>query len=257
MTHIGTENLLGSHQYDEFFAIDFDRVLGNTPELYNLFLEVLKASGNLSTIAALENAYQDSVESGTSFSVTSFIQQQNMIDEDVLEMLGDDFVIKAEQLRQTLSMEGAHEFIEHLRQEGIPHGILSYGDKSWQEMKIQASGFGDVPRMIIEHKQKARQAAEWFDGQKFHIPRQLTVGRQLLAVSRVVVIDDKQVAFEGMPANMQGYLVNPNDHKTKLSEGLENGNNLPVGVVAVSSLRNVIYAEMAINRSLGDEVVLT
>ncbi len=256
MTHRDAENPLGSHKSDEFFAIDFDRVLGNTPELYNLFLEVLKESGNLHTVVALENAYQHAVESGTSFSVTSFIHQQNMIDEDVLAMLGDDFVTKAEHLQDTLSMEGAHEFIEHLRQEGIPHGILSYGDKSWQEMKIQASGFGDVPRMIIDHKQKARQAAEWFDGQKFHIPRQLTVGRQLLAVSRVVVIDDKQVAFEDMPVNMQGYLVNPDVHTAKLVEGSEE-KKLPIGVTAVSSLRNVIYAEMAMSRSLGDEVVLT
>lgn len=256
MTHRGPENLLELHQPDEFFAIDFDRVLGNTPELYNLFLEVLKESGNLNTVVALENAYQHAVESGVSFSVTSFIHQQNMIDEDILAMLGDDFVTKAEYLKDTLAMEGAHEFIEYLRQEGISHGILSYGDKSWQEMKIQASGFGDVPRMIIDHKQKARQAAEWFDGQKFHIPRQLTVGRQLLAVSRVVVIDDKQVAFEDMPVNMQGYLVNPNIHTTKFAEDLEE-KRLPLGVVAVSSLRNVIYAEKAMRRSLGDEVVLT
>lgn len=245
-------------QVDDYFLLDFDRVLGNTPNLFELLLETARESGSEEIADQLKQAYGEATTNTSSLSVARFLQE-NSDNPDLLDEIKEDFLKNAWEGYSDLTMPGTGDFIDYLSRKGVPYGILSFGDPKWQEMKIAAAGLDNIPQMIVDTKHKAKVAAEWFDGSDFIIPRQLTpssVGNIALKAEHVVVVDDKLDAFKDMGVQMRGYLVNPN---TSLPQEVEKVTSLNLGerLVATQNLTGVIAVEESFRRLFGRQTILT
>jgi hypothetical protein len=95
-----------------------------------------------------------------------------------------------------------------LERDSIPFGIVSYGDTDWQTIKIKASGVENIPALITDHTRKAEVIATWQRPDKtFLLPEELSTD-QTFARS-IVLLDDKAIAFTGLPIQARGYWVQP------------------------------------------------
>ncbi len=148
---------------DTFVVLDFDRTLGDTDKLF-------AALGNL-------------------------LGGRDTVDWQVVKRefvaLGDttDFL-----------MPGARELLAYLRQMAIGHGILTYGGREWQEMKLAAARLSDMPT-IITSEAKGPLLKRWQqpDG-RYALPPEFAMVEYREA-QHIIFVDDKPTSFDGAPTS--------------------------------------------------------
>lgn len=219
---------------DTFYAIDFDRCLGDVDKSFNLLVGILEESD----IASAENLkkLRYKVEStGGSFSPYRFLKQFS--NTEWLEIKK-----RYLELAKVVSIveDDAHYLIDYLKDTKKPFCIMSYGDEEWQMLKIEASGFGDSPILIVDSPEKARIIKSWQQsGGEFDIPKECFSDLKPRVTREVVLIDDKAISFGGLPVGARGYWVNDGSKSTP-NQGFE----LPEGVISVDSLHGIVASEM-------------
>ncbi len=190
---------------DDFFVVDFDRCVGNVDASFELLKTVLDKLRVFKS-KDLQKARVQAESKNMSFDAIDYIMRlKPNID---LDLIKNTYMEMAKPIRSTLLEDGADEFIEYLRS-NKKFCIMSYGNECWQSLKIRAVGLFDVPVVLVKNKRKGSHIASWLNemSEKFDIPGSCFndgVGR---VASNVVLVDDKAVAFEGLPSNATGYLV--------------------------------------------------
>lgn len=189
----------------EFWAIDFDRCIGNVPTIYSLFERLITSTFPDFDIPALESTRFELESAGGSFDMLSYVKQHTT-NEVADERVFHAFLTEAAQVRDSLLMPGVHELLRYLEQRSLPYGIVSFGHTDWQTLKITATGLGDVPRLILDQSRKGEVIATWQGSDGFVIPAALSGGSTLVSES-IVLVDDKAVSFTGLPERARGYWV--------------------------------------------------
>lgn len=222
-----------------FWAIDFDRCIGNVDELYGL-LEAVMAEIAPLDIGQLESARKEVELSGGSFDVLGYLRDITKIDQATYEQVLRTFLERARSMRQQLLEPGAEALFAYFEECNVPYAIVSYGNPIWQRLKIQAVGYGALPICITNYPEKGRLVAGWYDdfSGRFTIPSDIT-GSNALIVNNVVLVDDKAKAFDGLPLAARGYWVKPLSGELL---GSQQG-SIPEQVISVRGLGAIIEAE--------------
>lgn len=189
-----------------FYVIDFDRCLGDVDVNFNL---LKKTVHELSIIddTSFQLARDKAEASGISFSVFEYIKRTNPnVNLDAIETA---FIKSASKTPEGLLLPGAIELIKFLQRTNRDFCIMSCGDERWQRAKIVASGLGNLKRVIVTNPKKGEYISEWLNSKnsKFTIPAKLFYDDKSKQADEVVLVDDKAIAFEGLPVGTRGYLV--------------------------------------------------
>lgn len=189
-----------------FFAIDFDRCLTKGETFALLYMEVLDELGVIAYVDI--NAVKEDAESrGESFLMLTYLRDNGLFDVHTEEQVAQIFQERAQEKRYRFVADDADVLFDYLRKEKVPHAIISYGENSWQELKIKAAGLEDVPHQIVSHPRKSDELRSWLKGDSYRLPR--IFGDEL--VDEIVLIDDKAVAFDDLPPRVRGYWMRAKD----------------------------------------------
>lgn len=219
----------------EFWAIDFDRCIGNVDTIYRLFERIAKSVIPTFDVSAMESARFELESAGGSFDMLAHVRQYAS-DESVYQAVVEVFLREAAEVRDNLLNTGVRELMEYLEQRSAPYGIVSFGHIDWQTLKIIAVGLGDVPRLIVDNHHKGEVIAGWRQGDGFALPADLSGSDELVSTS-IILVDDKAVSFIGLPADARGYWARP----AELLPSQQG--DIPNQVVSVKGLEGVIVAE--------------
>lgn len=191
---------------DDFFVVDFDRCVGNVDASFELLKFVIDKLSIFDS-AALQKARSEAEACNISFDAIEHIKKLNP-GADVASIKAM-YIEMAKPIRGSLLECGADEFINYLRSNNKHFCIMSYGNECWQKLKIEAVGLSDVPTVLVKNKRKGHHIANWFNemSENFDIPGSCFMDGIGRITSNVVLVDDKAVAFEGLPSRATGYLV--------------------------------------------------
>lgn len=219
----------------EFWAIDFDRCIGNVDALYGVFERLISEATDAVDVADLEEARAQVELAGGSFDVLAYVKQY-IHDDAQYQALLQAYTQATEEVRSAFINPGTLELFAYLESRSLPYGIVSYGHEEWQRLKIAAAGLADLPCLILDHPQKGAVIASWQTSDGFIVPEKLTT-TQGLTCERIVLVDDKAVSFSGLPDGARGYWV-------RLADLIPSQmGTVPVSVTAVTSLFEVVTTE--------------
>ncbi len=191
---------------DTFFALDFDRCLGDYEASIRLTREVVD---ELSVIEgrAFQLSHDETAAKRVTFHAMDYIRE-NDPNADIA-IIQDTFLERARMAPGSLLEPGAYEFMDFLRTTGHSHCIISFGDKGWQTTKINAAGLGDIVKVIVSNEFKSKYISEWFDENTGHfiVPGECFHDGKSKEAREIVLIDDKLKAFDGMHPKARGYLL--------------------------------------------------
>ncbi|MFZ1360856.1 MAG: hypothetical protein WAS27_02430 [Candidatus Saccharimonadales bacterium] len=217
---------------DTLYIIDFDRTLADSDKLLQVFIEITNHYITL-PLAQIEKIDADIKAKGDSFDTAMFVRDALAAQARVGEWdkLQQQFIHESRSLNMLLP--GASELLSFMWERRKRYGILTYGNPLWQHLKLSASGFNRVNRIVTTNKHKGVLIASWQqDDGRFVLPSEFGGG----VVDTIVLIDDKAASFEGFPSEPSlGYQVL--DYATALPAQL---GNVPRNVTHVSSLQEVI-----------------
>lgn len=194
---------------DHFFILDFDRTLGNTTALYQLFQRILESVIDIAAVRQLDSARHSVEDRGGSFDSAYYVR-------DILARAGkadswstivDEFIRCASENDSYLE-PSARYLLEYLDTWQCSYGIVTYGGEAWQRLKIQAVGMGDIPSVVTQTQEKGKLIRSWIgnDG-RFIIPGDLNRDGRTRVVSAVTLIDDNQLNFVDLPDVVSGYYI--------------------------------------------------
>lgn len=216
-----------------FYALDFDRCLGDVEALSAFFNQIV-VSMEFVEPDALFAARRSVERSGGSFDVVQFLQDEIG---DVATQLAIERFCQAP-TNESFLLPGAAELLAFLTKANLPHGIVTFGGERWQHAKLRRCGLEDVPTMVLDTPQKAKMIRSWYDDslQCFVLPADFAKLRS----NKVVLIDDKAMAFDGIDeqSRMRGYFVQSNRPPLLSQEG-----SVPPSVRTVQSLHEIVNYE--------------
>ena len=217
-----------------FFAIDFDRCI-TKGEMFNLlYVEVLDELGVIAYVDMIK--VKDTVEAeGRSFQMLTYLRDNGLFDKNVEQQVANAFVKRSHEKRYNVVADDADELFAYLEKERIPHAIISYGDNDWQELKIKAAGFENVPHQIVSHPRKSDELRSWLNDGVYHLPR--IFGGE--TADEIVLIDDKAVAFDDLPQRVRGYWMRAKDGSLLPSQQ----GTVPDSVQIVYDFKSIIEKE--------------
>lgn len=189
---------------ETFYIVDFDRTLADSDKLLEVFIEVANQYIDI-PIEQVRKIDADIKAKGDSFDTAKYVRD-NLSGAGALEQwhkLEKQFIHESRALNMLLP--GANELLEHLNKNHMRHGILTYGNPLWQHLKLTASGFNHVRRIVTTNKHKGHFISSWQqeDG-SFRLPQEYGGGSSRC----IVLIDDKAASFDGYPSEPSyGYQV--------------------------------------------------
>ncbi len=215
-----------------FYILDFDRTLADTDKLLEVFIQIANQYVDLPQ-GTVEAADASVKQTGDSFDTATYVRDylKDHDQADTWERLERQFIHESRALDMLLP--GAAELLELLEAKHIRYGILTYGNPPWQHLKLTASGFNHVARIVIVTKQKGLIIRSWQqpDG-TFRLPQEFGGGE----ANEIVLIDDKAVSFEGFPdISARGYWVLNPAHELSSQLG-----EIPQGVQRLGDLYELI-----------------
>ncbi len=219
---------------ETFYAIDFDRCLSDTDKLDKIFYALAADEYPQLDAAELLRARNEVEDTGRTFDQIGALQK--VFNESELADFLDDFIKHA--IKEDVLSPGARDFITALQARNLPYGLVTFGGIRWQQVKIKASGVDSIPTLITDHTGKGEIIAKWQqpDG-TFLIPSELTTKE--LYVKTVVLLDDKAIAFKGLPQTSRGYWVQSTTKPLLPSQDGE----IPANVRTAQGLEHVIQLE--------------
>ncbi len=222
----------------KFFVLDFDRTLGSTVLLYELFQEIVESVVDNEAMHRLDNARHAVEDGGGSFDSITYVQDvlAGVGKADSWQQIEDEFIARAHQ--SGFLEPGAQRLIDYLDAHHYPYGIVTYGGEAWQRLKIRAVGLDALPAIVTKTQGKGNLIASWrqADGQ-YAVPGSLNRNGEALAVHSVVLIDDNALNFEGLPSDATGYYI---QNATTRDRGNQLTAPIPQHVRTVAGLDEVI-----------------
>lgn len=220
-----------------FYVLDFDRCLGNIDASFYLLEEVIDNQSLSVSKASLDAARKETESSGGSFDVFGYIKDK--IPNFNINLIESDYINSAANRTNELLEPGARKFVDFLSSNKCYFCIMSYGDKDWQTLKIQAAGLGNIPIIIVPTKQKNDYINDWYDENisKFVIPSAAFTDKKSLLATEVVLVDDKKISFKDLNPKARGYWVSGS------ANPLADQSELPISVKSVSRIDEIIDLE--------------
>lgn len=217
-----------------FYAIDFDRCLSDTDKLDKIFYRLANDEYPQLDATELLRARNEVEDTGRTFDQIGALQK--IFNESELADFLDVFISRA--VQEDVLSPGARDLLKALEERNLAYGIVTFGGIRWQQVKIKASSVDSIPTLITDHTGKGEIIATWQqpDG-TFLIPSDLTTRE--LYVKTVVLLDDKAIAFKGLPQASRGYWV---QSTTKPLLPSQNG-DIPSNVRIAHGLEQVIEFE--------------
>jgi hypothetical protein len=221
---------------DTFFVLDFDRCTGNTDKFHVVLEEVIERETMVSR-QQLAKAKEDAEIRGETFDTIRYVK--NALTEAGGSMswqsIERQFIAQAQKLN--MLQPYVRQLFYILESENIPFGILTYGNEAWQLAKLEAANVLHVPHLVTSIEGKGEILTGWKKTDGFIIPPALTKEFIPLHVNEVVFLDDKAVSFGGIPENVRGVRVEPEDGRELLP--IQKG-ELPSGVTNVKGIYGAI-----------------
>lgn len=223
---------------DTFFVVDFDRCIGNVVVCYDLLKNLSHELYGIDE-QKIQAAYDISLEKGVSFSALNYIKDQNSIVD--LSQIEKKYLERAAASPNGLLEVGAFDFLNYLQSTDLPFCIMSFGNKRWQMLKINASGIGDKPVVIVKKSQKSHYINKWLDEKSgyFLVPKECTPDGISIKAREVVLVDDKATAFRDLPLIARGYLVSGSAY----DQTVISANSIPSSVKQVKRVDEIIALE--------------
>lgn len=221
---------------DVFYVLDFDRCIGDTDK-FQLVLEQAVATVTQISPESIRTARRNTDMSGGSFDTARFVIEELIRTRSDItwQEICDEIVTLTKD--QDMLEPYAADFLRILRNRGEYFGILTYGGKEWQRLKLATSGMGDVPFVITSVRNKGLTLTSWLQGDgTFIIPKEMTKDRLVRAKS-LIFIDDKAVSFSDIPRGVRGVLVVWPDRR---QPGLSQEHEVPLSVTTVEGMRGAI-----------------
>jgi hypothetical protein len=209
-----------------FYLLDLDRTLLDTVKLTEHLFQIVSQHDAQIATELTEKAEQDYLR-GAPFAAREEIEARlgaETTDEIERQLL-------ANEQHEQLLLPGALRMIEFARPNA---GILTYGELRGQTMKLKAVRLETLPHLITSHRAKGELISMWHqaDG-RYRLPVEFGSA----SVQQVVLVDDRLISFQGIPAQARGYWVTQKPPTTaEISV-------VPANVVIVRSLHEVIEAE--------------
>lgn len=220
---------------DTFYAIDFDRCLGNVDACHGLLQEVI-SDKKLVDVGEFSRAREHVRTTGETFLVFEYLRKVGSPEN--VQGITDEFIRRGQATSGRLLESGAQELIDWLRAAHKNFGIITHGEHEWQVTKITAAGLGNVPRMVVGHRNKAQYIVSWQgDDGIFTISEELLEDSPISA-REVVLIDDRALAFEGLPDAARGYWVVIDGEAQPFQQG-----TIPANVTEVHRISDIIDYE--------------
>lgn len=217
-----------------FYVLDFDRTLADSDKLLQVFIEVTNQYIDL-PMELVEKIDADVKSKGDSFDTATYVRDQLRASDAIgqWDKLQQQFIHQSRALNMLLP--GADKLLAVLDAHKYRYGILTYGNPLWQHLKLSASGFNRVPRIVTTDKHKGKLIASWRqDDDIFHLPSEFGGGE----AERIILIDDKAASFDGFPDEPSlGYQVL--DYSQALPAQL---GSVPRNITHVKTLEDVIQA---------------
>lgn len=218
-----------SRSVETFVVCDFDRTLGDTDKLLGALMAVLAEYPDVDA-EALDGAAAASMQRGESFDSAAWVRACLEVAGKavVWQAIKRDFIALGE--TTDFLLPGAKELLEYLAQAGVQYGILTYGGKEWQQMKLAAAGLGGVPTIITDATAKGQILKDWQqpDG-TFALPAVYASGT---TARNIIFIDDKLASFAD----------GPETHITRLHLSNESDDAKAVGIARAKDLYEVLDA---------------
>ena len=207
--------------YSDFVVIDLDRTLIDNNVLMQLLYESLGGNDAADAQKKLQELRQKELANrGNSFDVLSALGEIWGIDSKFVNVLIERIVSHPDALG--IVVEGTAEMLEELKQGGVLHGIVTYGEnKNWQDMKVEilrriiGLDSADTPHSVTSVKAKAHYIEnEWWDNdiKQFLVPEEVCGIPGGVYAQTIHILDDKKANLENSgELNIQAYLVDAAD----------------------------------------------
>lgn len=228
---------------DTFFALDFDRCLGDYEASVDLTKRLIDEITSLDG-HTFRKLHDQSTAVKKTFHVMEYLKENDPgID---LEIFQAAYVERARKKPGVLLEPWADELLNYLNSASHHHCIVSYGDRGWQIAKINGAGLDDVVKVIVPNEFKGQYIAEWFDeaSGNFIVPKECFHDGIAKKAREVVLIDDKAKAFHGLHRNARGYLLQ-DISRLYASPKLK----IPASVKRVNRLDQIIEHESKLSRN--------
>jgi hypothetical protein len=217
---------------DEIWILDFDRCLGSEVlyEHAEAALEQLSLPAKDRIVAARSGVEGE----GGSFDVISYLEQDDASLRDEFLKIFEGIVSAND--AQIYRNAGATDLLDYLQTENITHMILTYGGVAWQEAKLKAAALDNLPYIVVDSKMKGDKISSWYQApdKMFFIP---FPDGSIRRSSSLCLVDDKAVAFTGLPEQARGYWLR-SEKMLKSQQG-----EVPPSVVTVDSLHDIVHLE--------------
>lgn len=210
--------------------LDLDRCLLDTNAFIRAFYDALEPG----LAKALRHAQEGIEASGGSFDLVETIKER--VDEPEWRAIRSYFFEASN--GATFLYNGARELMTWLQTRKVPFAIITYGGEEWQCLKQRTARLERVPMIVVDTSAKGKIIDSWRDSDGlFRLP----VEHVALPPSahRIVLVDDKAVAFQGMPEGSVGIQVVIGEKPPSIQQG-----DLPSGVRVAHGL-DVVRGELA------------
>lgn len=211
-----------------FYLIDLDRTLLDT-DLASEVLLAIVAAEDPSRSEEVRNHLQETSQFGSQYSLHDSLEQT----------LGSDEAARLEAVyiardNHELLRLGALDILAFAKSAETAGGILTYGSTAGQTMKLKALKLDKEPYIVTQQPYKGEVIAQWRRSEGgFQLPE--AYGG--ITSEEVVLVDDRELSFEGLPEGAIGYWV-PEEAPSPLDDI-----PLPPRVQQVANLKAVIGAE--------------
>ena len=214
-----------------FFVLDFDRTLCDTSYIFNELSRYLEEQ-HPDLSKGLNEERSRIEETGGSLDVMEALLS---IDENMARRAIAGFIDSVDDSSKFL-LPGADELLTAIANTGDSWGIMTFGGRAWQAMKLKLLGFSVDEAIILESKGKGRQIGTWQKDGIYQIPSDFGGG----IAHEVILVDDKAVEFLGLPLDgARGYMVRKGREELLVSQR----GDLPVNVRVIHNLIDIIKYE--------------
>lgn len=183
-------------QFDHVWLLDFDRTISSVDVVSRMVAHVceeLKLDYSL-----LEREHARTEARGESFVVTQLFRS----------LWPESYSAFQQKLHQVDHLDSvfpdAATFIDRFEERGEQFAIITFGDTEWQTMKLQLSGLIDKPHIICDSPHKSDLIRTWQHDTMFRLPLE---GGAHVEAHHLTLVDDKAVAFDGLPDTVQGFCI--------------------------------------------------
>jgi hypothetical protein len=199
-----------------FFILDLDRTLIKTDEMFLLLRRAVAENGSID-VEMFERGKQQHTFDAIAY-LRELLVKSLGADEAEVQLAAIHLLFRRDAKYADLREPYATELVHELEEKGKTFCIMTKGGQEWQQYKLEAAGFKDVPQG---------------DDGYFAIPRELSPPLGA-TYGEVVMLDDKSVSFAHSPKGLKGIWVHPLGVRSQEASHLM---DLPRDLVEVHGLK--------------------